>query len=158
MPDITFLVEFVKGLGYLGAFLSGFFGSSSLFIAIFPSYLVVPILATHLNPIFVGVLAGIGSGIGQYLHYYVGLGGRAILPSKYKEKMDKWRERVGKYGVALIFVFAATPLTPDDVIWIPLGMMKYPKLKALSAAIAGKIVLNLAYALAGYHGWKLLVG
>ena len=156
MLDITSLVEFVKTLGYLGAFLSGFLGSSSLFIAIFPSYVVVPILATQLNPVLIGVLAGIGAGLGQYLHYYVGLGGRVILPDKYKERMKKWRGRLEKYGVVIIFVFAATPLTPDDVVWIPLGIMKYPKLKALTAAIAGKILLNLAYALAGYYGWEFL--
>jgi len=34
--------------------------------------------------------------------------------------------------------------------------MKYPKLKALLAAIAGKILLNLVYAFAGYYGWKFL--
>jgi len=156
MVDINALVEFVKGLGYLGAFLSGFLGSSSLFIAIFPSYVVVPILATQLNPVAVGILAGVGAGLGQYLHYYVGLGGRVILPEKYKQRVEKWREKLGKYGVIIVFVFAATPLTPDDLVWIPLGMMKYPKLKALLAAIAGKILLNLVYAFAGYYGWKFL--
>jgi membrane protein YqaA with SNARE-associated domain len=156
MLDINTLIEFVKGLGYLGAFLSGFLGSSSLFIAIFPSYLVVPILATQLNPVITGILAGVGAGFGQYLHYYVGLGGRAILPKKYKERVEKWKERLGRYGVIVIFAFAATPLSPDDVIWIPLGMMRYPKLKALLAAIAGKVLLNLLYAFAGYYGWEFL--
>lgn len=156
MVNINALIEFVKGLGYLGAFLSGFLGSSSLFIAIFPSYVVVPILAAQLNPVVIGILAGIGAGFGQFLHYYVGLGGRVVLPEKYKQKVEKWRERLGKYGVVIIFVFAATPLSPDDVVWIPLGMMKYPKLKALLAAVAGKILLNLFYAFAGYYGWELI--
>jgi membrane protein YqaA with SNARE-associated domain len=156
MVDINALIEFVKGLGYLGAFLSGFLGSSSLFIAIFPSYVVVPILAIQLNPVIIGILAGIGAGFGQFLHYYVGVGGRAVLPEKYKQKVEKWRERLGKYGVVIIFAFAATPLSPDDVVWIPLGMMKYPKLKALLAAVAGKILLNLFYAFAGYYGWELI--
>ena len=144
------------GLGYFGAFLAGFLGSSSLFIGFFPSFLIVPILATHFNWVAIGVLAGIGAGIGQYLHYYVGLGGRLILTDKMKKSMDKWKTRLDKYGVLLIFVFAATPFTPDDVIWIPLGMMKYPKLKALSAAIIGKTILNLIYAYAGSIGITML--
>jgi len=162
MFDLSGLITFVKGLGYLGAILSGFLGSSSLFIAIFPSYLIVPILATQLNPFVVGVLAGIGAGVGQYLHYYVGLGGRAVIPKKYKERIEKWRDKwktkLEKYGPMLIFLFAMTPLTPDDILWISLGVLKYPKLKALVAAVAGKILLNLAYAYAGYYGFKIFVG
>lgn len=156
MIDIIAFVSFIKGLGYIGSFLSGFLGSSSLFICLFPSYAVVPILATQLNPVIIGILAGVGAGIGQYLHYYIGLGGRVILPKKIKKRVEKWRERLGKYGIMIIFAFAATPLTPDDVIWIPLGMMKYPKLKALLAAIAGKVLLNLIYAYAGFYGWVIL--
>jgi len=156
MVSLHSLIQFVRGLSYLGAFLSGFLGSSSLFIAIFPSYVVVTLLATQLNPVAVGVLAGIGAGLGQYLHYYIGLGGRVLLPKKYKKKVDRWKDRLKRYGLILVFVFAATPLTPDDLIWIPLGLMKYPKLKALIAAVAGKILLNLLYAFAGYYGWKFL--
>ncbi len=145
------------GFGYLGAFLSGFLGSSSLFIAIFPSFIVIPLLATQLNPFFVGLLGGIGAGIGQYLHYYIGLGGRKIVSDKIKGRMDSWRVRLDKYGVVLIILFAATPLTPDDLLWIPLGMMRYPKTKALAAAIFGKIILNLFYAYAGFYGLSFLL-
>ncbi len=145
------------GFGYLGAFLSGFLGSSSLFIAIFPSFIVIPLLATQLNPFFVGLLGGIGAGIGQYLHYYIGLGGRKIVSDKIKGRMDSWRVRLDKYGVVLIILFAATPLTPDDLLWIPLGMMRYPKTKAFVAAISGKIILNLFYAYAGFYGLSFLL-
>jgi uncharacterized membrane protein YdjX (TVP38/TMEM64 family) len=102
----------------------------------------------------VGVLGGIGAGIGQFLHYYVGLGGRRIIPENWKGRLDSWRRKLDKYGVLVIFAFAVTPLTPDDLIWIPLGAMKYPKLKALLAAVSGKILLNLAYAHVGYFGWE----
>jgi len=152
--DIQFILGLVSSLGYLGALVAGILGSSSLFISIFPSYIVIALLGTTLNPIVVGVLGGIGAGIGQFLHYYVGLGSRRILPSKWKNIMDSWEKKLDKYGVLLIFAFAATPLTPDDLIWIPLGAMRYPKLKALLAAVFGKILLNLAYAHVGHFGWE----
>ena len=143
------LIEILTGFGYLGALLAGFVGSSSVFVAVFPSFLVIPILASQLNPLFVGILGGIGAGVGQYLHYYIGLGGRRIISLKLQSRMDAWRVRLDKYGVVVILLFAVTPLTPDDLLWIPLGLMRYPKAKALAAAIAGKIILNLMYAYAG---------
>lgn len=156
LTTLEWLTDFIIGAGYIGAFLAGFLGTSSLFIAVFPSFIIVPILAMKLNWIAVGVLAGVGSGIGQYLHYYVGLGGRYVLSDKMKVSLDKWRKRLDKYGVLLVLLFAATPLTPDDLLWIPLGMMRYPRLKALTAAIVGKIFLNLLYAYAGVAGLELL--
>lgn len=139
---------------------SGFLGSSSLFIAVFPSFVVVPLLASPqlgLSPLLVGILAGIGAGVGQYLHYYVGLGGRYLLSESRRESLDKWSRRLERWGVILVFLFAATPLSPDDVLWIPLGMMEYPKFKALLTAVAGKIVLNLGYAYAGFYGWSFFL-
>lgn len=147
----------VEGLGYLGAFIAGFLGTSSLFIAVFPSFLVVPILGACLNPVLVGVLAGIGSGIGQFLHYYLGYAGRYAASEELKMKLEGWRKRIDRYGTALIFAFAATPLSPDDVVWIPLGLMRYPKAKALASAVAGKIVLNLLYAFVGCYGLTYLL-
>ena len=74
-----------------------------------------------------------------------------------KAKNEKWKKRIDKYGVGLIFLFAATPLTPDDILWIPLGIMGYPKVRALIAAILGKIALNLLYAYAGSFGLEFLL-
>ena len=157
MIDHKWLTDVVIHLGYVGAFAAGFLGSSSLFLAIFPSYLVIPILATQLNPTIVGLLAGLGSGVGQYIHYYIGFGGRYLLSDKRKRAVDKWRNRVEKYGFWLILLFAMTPLTPDDLIWIPLGIIRYPKLKALVGAIIGKTILNLFYAYVGYFGFNIIV-
>jgi len=152
--DLQVLLKLVSNLGYVGALIAGVLGSSSLFISFFPSYIVIALLGATLNPIAVGLLGGLGAGIGQFLHYYIGLGGRYVIPNKWKGRLDVWRMKLDKYGVLLIFAFAATPLTPDDMIWIPLGAMKYPKLKALIAAVSGKMLLNLVYAHVGYFGWK----
>ncbi|MGB9660155.1 MAG: VTT domain-containing protein [Nitrososphaerales archaeon] len=150
------IVGTVKGMGYAGAFVSGFLATSTLFLSVFPSYIIVPFLGVFLNPLLVGILAGLGAGLGQYLHYYVGVGGRYVLSEKRRESLAKWRLRLEKYGLWLIILFAMTPLTPDDLIWIPLGLIGYPKMKALLAAITGKIILNLFYAYAGYYGWPLI--
>jgi len=147
------------GLGYFGAFLSGVLGTSSFMISIFPPQVVVFLMsapALGFNPLLVGILAGLGAGIGQYFHYYIGEGGRFLLSEKRRTSMDKWEARIDKYGVLLIFLFAVTPLTPDDLLWIPLGMMKYPKLKALVSAILGKTIMLVLCAYGGYYGIDLI--
>ena len=140
-------------MSYIGAFLAGFLGAG---IPFFPSYILIPMMATQLNPLVVGVISGIGAGMGQYLHYYVGLGGRHLFSRENQARFERWRDRYGKYGVWLILFLAATPLTPDDIIWVPLGLMRYPKGKALVAGIVGKTILSLVYAYAGYHGWPII--
>ena len=116
-------------------------------------------------------MAGLGAGVGQFLHYFVGVGGRKLIgrkkislgrfkvPKLYSKRIASidWENKINKYGVGVIFIFAATPLTPDDILWIPLGVMGYPKLRALIAAILGKITLNLLYAYTGFFGLELLM-
>lgn len=153
------IYSFLMGLGYGGAFVSGLIGTSSLMISILPPQIVVFILSEPslgFNPLLIGLVAGIGAGIGQYAHYYIGEGGRYVIPKRYVERIDEWKPRVEKYGALLIFLFAATPLTPDDLVWIPLGMMKYPKKKALVASITGKTVMLVAFAYAGYFGMNAI--
>jgi len=108
------------------------------------------------NPLLLGIVSGLGAGIAQYLHYYVGSAGRFLLSAKHREMMERWEPRVAKYGLILIFLFAVTPLTPDDMIWIPLGMMNYPKEKALIAAILGKTVMLVICAYGGYYGMEII--
>jgi membrane protein YqaA with SNARE-associated domain len=146
-------VESLAGMGYFGAFLAGFLGAS---VPFFPSYILIPLMATHLHPFVVGVVSGIGAGVGQFLHYYLGLGGRYLFSPETRARFERWRERYGKYGVWLIVALAATPLTPDDIVWIPLGLMRYPKAKALLAGVTGKTLLSLVYAYTGFYGWPII--
>jgi uncharacterized membrane protein YdjX (TVP38/TMEM64 family) len=159
IEHIRGLTRALMNLGYLGAFLSGFLGTSSLMISFFPPQVIVFLMSAPLlgfNPLLVGIAGGLGAGIAQYLHYYVGSAGKFLLPEKYRQMMERWEPRVAKYGLILIFLFAVTPLTPDDVIWIPLGMMNYPKVRALVAAILGKTMMLVICAYGGYYGIGLI--
>ncbi len=153
------LARALINLGYIGAFLSGLLGTSSLMISFFPPQIIVFLMSAPglgFNPLIVGISAGLGAGIGQYLHYYVGAGGRFLVSEKRRRSMEKWKAKINRYGPLLIFLFAVTPLTPDDLIWIPLGLMKYPKAKALISAIAGKTVMLIVCAYGGHYGIELI--
>jgi uncharacterized membrane protein len=53
-----------------------------------------------------------------------------------------------RFGPLVIFVFALTPL-PDDLIFIPLGVMRYKIINAFIPALLGKFTSNLIVAYAG---------
>jgi uncharacterized membrane protein YdjX (TVP38/TMEM64 family) len=61
-----------------------------------------------------------------------------------------------KFGLPAIFIFALTPL-PDDMLFIPLGLMHYSLWRALVACIAGKFVMSLIIAYVGKAAGKIFV-
>jgi membrane protein YqaA with SNARE-associated domain len=151
---IQFLAQifsFLKSYGYTGIFLINLIASSTIIIPL-PAAVFVFSFGSILNPFLVGVLAGVGSAIGELTGYALGIGGREILRGKWKKQIIKVEKLFEKYGgFLIIFVFAATPL-PDDIVGIAGGVMKYPVKKFFVASLLGKIVLNLALAYAGFYG------
>jgi len=143
--------------GYWGALIISFLGNSTVLLSI-PYPTVIFILGSlGLNPIFLGLISGVASAAGEIIAYLVGLGGRQILGEKYKEKFERihnYLARKPKTTPLIIFIFAATSL-PDDIILVPLGMMKYNFWKVFIPVTLGKIIHTLSYALFGRASLKL---
>ncbi|MBS7636574.1 VTT domain-containing protein [Candidatus Bathyarchaeota archaeon] len=132
---------------YLGVFLISLIGSMSIFFPI-PYTVVIFYIAAdlqYLNPLLIALASGVGSAIGEFTGYLLGLGGRKIISEKRKRQMEALVKIFGKYGPIAILLFALTPL-PDDLLFIPLGMMNYNLLKAFIPAIIGKICMSLIIA------------
>ncbi|RLG92240.1 hypothetical protein DRO34_02765 [Candidatus Bathyarchaeota archaeon] len=55
-----------------------------------------------------------------------------------------------RFGPVAIFVFALTPL-PDDLLFIPLGMMRYSLIRAFIPALIGKTCMNFIVAYSGRY-------
>jgi membrane protein DedA with SNARE-associated domain len=152
------LAEWMKNValqyGYVGIFLISLLGATSIFIPI-PSTVVIFILGGlriggnwAFDPLLIAVFAGTGAAIGELTGYLVGLGGRKFIGEKYKRKMDILMMLFKRFGAVIIFIFALTPL-PDDLLFIPLGVMRYSVLKAFIPALLGKFFSNLIIAYAG---------
>jgi len=152
------LFEWLKSLalsyGYFGIFLMSLIGALSI---IFPLPYTVIIFtlgglktgeAWVFEPVWMAVAAGIGSAIGEFSGYLLGFGGRRFIGEKYKKKMDFLMKVFDRFGPIAIFVFALTPL-PDDLLFIPLGVMRYSLVKAFVSALAGKFLMNLIVAYSG---------
>ena len=139
----------ITSFTYGGIFLVGFLGTSTIFLP-FPIYLIIFFARNlGLNPFIVGVVAGIGSALGEITGYAVGYGSRKFLKKKYEkwfERSEKWFE---KNGFLTILIFALTPL-PDDIVGILGGASKYDLKKFFLASALGKTILCLAIAYSGY--------
>jgi membrane protein YqaA with SNARE-associated domain len=135
--------------GYFGIFLISFFGAVSVFFPIPYTVVIFTIGGIKVfEPIWVAVAAGIGSAMGEFSGYLVGFGGRRAIGERYKRKMDFLMRIFKKFGSIVIFLFALTPL-PDDLLFIPLGVMRYKIIKAFIPALIGKFCMNLIIAYSG---------
>jgi membrane protein YqaA with SNARE-associated domain len=150
LQDIAdWMKTFALQYGYLGIFLISLIGAMSIFVPI-PYTIVIFILGglPSFDPLWIAVAAGIGSAIGEFSGYLLGAGGRKVIGDKYRKKMDFITKLFKKYGSITIFVFALTPL-PDDLLFIPLGVMRYSLLRAFVPALLGKFFSNLIIAYSG---------
>jgi membrane protein YqaA with SNARE-associated domain len=150
LQDIeTWLQNFAVQYGYLGIFFISLLGAMSIFVPI-PYTVVIFILGglPSFDPLLIAVAAGLGSAIGEFSGYLLGVGGRKVIGDRYKKKMDFLTKLFKKYGPIAIFVFALTPL-PDDLLFIPLGIMRYSLLRAFIPALLGKFFSNLIIAYSG---------
>jgi membrane protein YqaA with SNARE-associated domain len=134
---------------YLGIFVISLLGAMSIFVPI-PYTIVIFILGAHpsFDPLWIAVAAGAGAAVGEFSGYLIGFGGRRVIGEKYKKKMDFLTKLFKKYGPIAIFVFALTPL-PDDLLFIPLGVMRYNLFRAFVPALIGKFFSNLIIAYSG---------
>lgn len=96
------------------------------------------------------LVGGLGSALGELTGYAVGYGTKKIAEERQSELLNN----VDGFGKIVlenqkrtplyIFLFALTPL-PDDLLFIPLGMMKYPFWKCIVPGWLGKNFTILFY-------------
>jgi membrane protein DedA with SNARE-associated domain len=151
----NWMQSFALQYGYVGIFLISLLGATSIFVPIPATVVIFAIgglkdsLGNFLfEPLFIAVVAGTGAALGEFSGYLLGMGGRKVIGEKYKRKMDLLMRLFKRFGPLVIFVFALTPL-PDDLLFIPLGVMRYKILNAFIPALLGKFLSNLIIAYAG---------
>ncbi|MEJ2272741.1 MAG: VTT domain-containing protein [Candidatus Bathyarchaeota archaeon] len=146
--------DFALQFGYLGVFVISFVGSVSIIIPV-PYTLVIFFLGSILDPFLVAISGGLGSALGEFSGYALGYYGRKVVSEERQKKMDYMLRIFGKYGSITIFLFALTPL-PDDLLFIPLGVMRYPFLKAFIPALLGKMLMTFILAYSGQQSIEFI--
>jgi membrane protein YqaA with SNARE-associated domain len=136
--------------GYFGLFLVSVIGASSIIIPI-PYTLIIFFMGMSKNfdPLLLAISAGSGSALGEFFGYFLGYFGRAVVSKERKRKMNYILKIFSRYGSVTIFLFALLPL-PDDLLFIPLGIMHYSFLKAFLPCLLGKLLMSIILAFSGY--------
>ncbi|MEM1506803.1 MAG: VTT domain-containing protein [Candidatus Bathyarchaeia archaeon] len=143
----AWLREIALQYGYLGIFFVCFIGTLSIVVPI-PYTIIIFTLGKWLDPVLLAFSAGIGAALGEFSGYVMGYLGRAVISDERKRKMEYMLKVFNRYGPLAIFAFSLTPL-PDDLLFIPLGIMRYSFVKALIPCLAGKILMSFILALGG---------
>jgi len=148
------MADIVTQHGYAGAFLISIFGNFTIFFPV-PFTITIYAFGATLNPLLLGIVCGLGSTIGEFSAYLVGVGGRKAIKGRYEERLESAKRLIQRYGAAIIFLFALLPL-PDDVILIPLGVLRYDLKKALGAMFLGKTIMLTFVAYAGRYSYTFV--
>jgi membrane protein DedA with SNARE-associated domain len=149
------MYSFAEQFGYLGVFVMSFVGSASVIFPI-PYTIVIFFLGGVLDPFFVAISGGLGAALGEFSGYALGYYGRSVVNKERQKKMGYMVKLFDKYGPAAIFIFALTPL-PDDLLFIPLGVMRYPFVKAFVPSLLGKTLMTFILAYSGQQSIDLIL-
>ncbi|MFA5105438.1 MAG: VTT domain-containing protein [Candidatus Micrarchaeia archaeon] len=134
---------------YLGVFLITLISSATILVPA-PGWAVVIGLSATLDPLMLGIAAGLGSGIGEITGYLLGAGGAKIASRrKKKEKKHphhgKVMEFVRRHEDAGVFALAAIPNPLFDIAGIAAGAIRMPWYRFLIACTLGKIVRYVVF-------------
>ncbi len=140
--------NFMLVSGYAGVFGISVLGTATIFFVL-PIDAIIFASGGYLNPLLSGIIAGMGTALGELSAYYVGRAGRKLVDLKRKKKaLIKVERMFRKYGFWTIPIFSFTPL-PMDVIGLVCGGTRYNVKKFFVGTLIGKVPRALILTIAG---------
>jgi membrane protein YqaA with SNARE-associated domain len=85
--------------------------------------------------------SSLGAATGKIVVYFLGSAARKGLSETSKRNVELFKKLARRSLFLAILFLAATPL-PDDILYIPLGLMKYPILPYFTAILIGKVIIT----------------
>lgn len=154
--------EIVDFLGiknsYLMVFLFCFIGGISILFP-FPYYLIVFTLGATLNPILLGLVGGTGVMLGDSTSYLFGYAGREVISGRLNTilgKIHNWFLKKSKWTIYIsLYLYSSIIPFPNDILVIPLGLVRYPYFRVILPLWLGDITFNIIISLAGFYGFRL---
>lgn len=132
--------------GYPGVFLVSLMGNATVVLPA-PSLAVVFGMGGVLNPLFVGLIAGVGEALGELTGYLAGYGGRVVIEDwNMYNRLERWMRRNGS---ATILILSAIPNPIFDLAGIAAGALRFPLEQFLLSCWVGKTIKTIAFAYVG---------
>ena len=141
-------MNYLTQFGYLGVFLISLIGAMSVIVPIPYTLVILALGMEGMDPLLLAVAGGLGSGVGEFAGYILGFYGRTVVNEEQQRKMNYMMKFFDRYGPITIFLFALTPL-PDDLLFIPLGILRYKFVKAFIPCFLGKLCMCYILAYGG---------
>ena len=146
--NLEFLLQLANSLidqyGYSGIFIISLLASLIVFVPV-PYFVPLIIAALKLDPTLVALLSSMGATIAKITIFRFSYYGGKLVNEQTRKRMRPFEILVSRYGWLASFLAAATPL-PDDLIYIPLGFVRYNIYKFGISLFAGKFLLALIMA------------
>ncbi len=149
----------LQGLGYAGIALINFIASAGFVLPV-PNQVANYAAGATLNPLLVGVVAGVASAFGDLTGYYAGLSVSDVLEGRRTYGViHAWMQR---HGFAAIFLLSIIPNPFFDIGGAAAGAVRLPVWQFLAACALGRSIRDVLTALAGYYSftwaWSALIG
>jgi uncharacterized membrane protein YdjX (TVP38/TMEM64 family) len=139
--------------GYAGVFAVSFMAYATVFLPA-PGVALIAAAGGVLNPLWVGLAAGIGAAGGEMVGYAAGYSGRGLA-----EKAKTYERLVNltrRFGLLAVFVLAAIPNPVFDLAGAAAGTLKMRIVPFFLACWAGETVKMLVFAYGGSRLIELL--
>lgn len=133
----------IETFGYLGVFVLTMCSSATLFLPA-PAFGAIGVIGSILNPLLVGVVAGMGAATGEMTGYFAGRSGRMVLQGGEGGRVQRLRGWVERYGFWALFLLSAIPNPIFDMAGLTAGSVGYPIHRYWLAVACGK---SLVYSL-----------
>ncbi|MGD8583756.1 MAG: VTT domain-containing protein [Chloroflexota bacterium] len=132
--------------GYPAVFLVSLIANAA-FLLPAPGVALVFAAGGVLDPVAVGLIAGLGAAVGELTGYAVGMSGQTVFDGQpFYRTIESWMH---KSGTLAIFVLAAVPNPLFDVGGLIAGVMRMPAWRFVLSAWLGK---SLRFVILAYAG------
>jgi len=177
-------LQHAAGYGYIGCFLVSILGGITIIPA--PSLLVTFTLGHVLNPVYIGLVSGLGEALGGITTYLTGAGVETIwsrlrsgeqtqkretsqsydmgepMQTKFWSKGEGFYNRLvnwvgGRGGSWVVFIVAALPVSPFYFAGLAAGSLRMGLWRFFLISWAGKTIRGMIIAFAGYGGLYILL-
>ncbi len=132
-------------MGYSGVLLVTLLISLIVFVPIpYIPVLIIALLSGRFDPNLLALASATGVTLGRTTIFLASYHGRSLIKKKTLSRMTPLQIFLAKYGSLGSFIAALTPIPPDDIIIILLGISKFTPWKFVVTTFFGKLIVNLA--------------